>query len=141
MSEDVRHEAADLMFPAVNNANPSKGRIACIPVTTSSVSQNLATYFPGTWSQGHFFDLLADGGDIYFFFSPNASSDTVNEATTIAADPTVCQKLNNGERLSGRVPDGCQYLYLKGSVGCKLRMNISSRGGRSVANEASANSL
>lgn len=135
-------ENADVLFPCVNNATPSKGRIACIPVTTSSVSQDLSTYFPGTWDQGHFFSMLADGGDIYFFFSPNAASDTVDETATTAAGASVCAKLPNGSRWDGRLPENCQYLYVKGSAACKLRMNISSRRpGQSVANEASANSL
>lgn len=126
---DIEHENADVMFPAVNKASSdprgARARTANISIGTSSAAIDISTYFT-RWDQGHFYTMLADGGDVYFFFS-DVNTDTAAIAATGAGGVTVCAKLPNGSRWDGRIPDGYKYLTAIGSVACTLRMSIASR--------------
>lgn len=137
MSTNKEFEAANVLLPVINKPSDPRGaktRIAAIPITSASTAFNFATYFPNCYGQGHFFSLVADGGDVYFAFS-DASGDTVDNTVTTAAAATLCQKLPSGSRWDGCLPDGYTYLIAKTSAGtATLRVSVSSvASGQSVS--------
>lgn len=122
-------EASVVLLPLVNKAaadpRGARFRTAVIPVTTSSVAQDISGYIT-EWDQGHYLSLQADGGDVYFVTS-DVGTDSIDETSTVAGAVTLCQKIPNGTRWDGCLADGYKYLIVKGSAACKLRVSISSR--------------
>lgn len=125
----VEFEAADVMLPLINKADEAgrgvRARIAALPITAASTAFAWATYFTAP-TQGSFYSLVADGGDVYFAFS-DSGSDAIDQTITTARTATLCQKLVSGTRWDGRLPDGCTHIIAKTASGtATLRVSLSS---------------
>ena len=78
-------------------------------------------------NQAVIYDFTADGGSVYFFLN-NASAGTIDETATGSEATVAGEVLFNGVTKPMKIPSGYKYLVAKASVGCNLRIRVSSRG-------------
>lgn len=123
-------EAFEFMKPI----GPTNGSVAVITVTTSSVHVDLTgasyTTLKAAIDAGRLITLKADGTDVYYRWSPNASGDTIDE-TMLATGGTPANQAGvifNGERGDESPPPQTQGILVKAtSIAGKLRIHISSK--------------
>lgn len=121
----------------VNPIAPRMNKIRAIAVTATSARHDMAVSTE-VWTDviaGRSLIMTADGGDVYFFFH-NADAGTVDEANTTQGNANQCEVIHASMSRKVRppfVPDGagatvglCQWLVVKGSVACTLRISVDS---------------
>lgn len=111
---------------------PTNGEPTAIGVTTSSVHVDLTgasyTTLKSHIDNGRLIQLQAEG-DVWFRWSPNTSSDTVDE-TMVATGGTPANQtawIPAGGTPDHRAPPGTQGIVVKAPVACKLRLWASSK--------------
>src|SRR5690606_28062385 len=81
----VQFEEANIIAPVLNTDN-HKAQLA-LDVDTAGDSYDLSTLLTN-WSRGHFIELTAEGGDVYYAFGPNDAG-AIDETASDAGN-TVC---------------------------------------------------
>lgn len=109
----------------------AKVRQAVVAITGTSARTNVAALIPGLLPggvhDGQYFDLTADGCNVYFFCN-NADAGTADNTAT-GAGVTVCGGcLFNGQSRPFRFPSGYTWLVAIGSTTGNLRIALSSYG-------------
>jgi len=117
----VQFEEANIIAPVLNTDN-HKAQLA-LDVDTAGDSYDLSTLLTN-WSRGHFIELTAEGGDVYYAFGPNDAG-AIDETARDAGN-TVCQVLFEGTSKSMRIPDDYTHLYVKSGTTCVLRIAVTS---------------
>ena len=107
------------------------GNIRAIAVTTSSAITDLSASTE-IWNDilaGRMIRMRADGGDVYYAFN-TANSGTVDQTNTTPGNATQCDIIPAGQFIDVRPPYAAnalgQWLILKGSVACTLRISVCS---------------
>lgn len=130
---------------ADNYLPPKEGQTLVLTVNTSSIAWNLHSVNIGpslltkraaTSTSEFYMDIQADGANVYFLVTDNASA-AISESNAVAAasapniahDAQFCGKLIDGDRPSSfklaRKQD--KYLILKGAATGTVRIHLSSQ--------------
>ena len=125
-------EAMECITPLLNTS--TRKRQANIAVTTSSARHDLTLRLRGL-TQGHYYDFMADGGDVALALN-NSDAGTVDRTTT-SSGATECHVIPNGQTRSWKFVDNYTWLVVQGSAACILRIALSSRApGQNVGDRA-----
>lgn len=117
---------------AANIIGPAKNKIAVFSCTTTDLVDTLTQSLGAdAFATGPFVTLMADGGDIYFYFSSQGDATPAGTVSSgVAEDGTQAYLLKNGEERSYRIQqDANGYkskIYHLGTAACQLRVFISS---------------
>ena len=123
---DAEFQDLELIAPLTNTS--TRKRACVIGITTSSAITDLSTHLTALANnQAVIYDFTADGGTVYFFLN-NASAGTIDETATGSGATVAGEVLFNGVTKPMKIPSGYKYLVAKASVGCNLRIRVSSRG-------------